>query len=100
TVFHPTVENVMLSHCGGKQVKIFDLEANAEKLSLPAVHTALITSVAFSYDGSLVTTFCKDKKLRIFDPRANNLVSEVNSHDGAKGGKAIFLGKHVKIISK
>ena len=71
TLFHPTAENVLASHCGGKQVKLWDLSTAQEKLTLPAVHSALITSLAFSHDGSLLTTFCKDKKLRVFDPRAN-----------------------------
>eukprot|EP01091_Cochliopodium_minus_P005130 TRINITY_DN15103_c0_g1_i1.p1 TRINITY_DN15103_c0_g1~~TRINITY_DN15103_c0_g1_i1.p1 ORF type:complete len:394 (-),score=130.69 TRINITY_DN15103_c0_g1_i1:26-1207(-) len=99
TSFHPSAENVLLSHCGGKQVKLWDLNSASEKLTLPNVHTGLICSTAFSYDGSQLVTFCKDKKLRIFDPRSNQTSAEVLSHDGAKGGKAIWMGKHDRILS-
>ena len=78
--YHPTAENVMLSHCGSKNVKFWDLNTGDEKLTLPSKHTGLITSTSFSYDGALLSTFCKDKKLRVFDPRSDSLVSEVASH--------------------
>jgi len=41
----------------------------------------------------------KDKKVRIIDPRQQTTASEGNSHIGVKGGRALWLGKHDKIVS-
>lgn len=34
----------------------------------------LVQNVVWSYDGQLLGTACKDRKIRIFDPRANTVV--------------------------
>lgn len=76
----------MLTADAGKTVKLFDVEASQEKLTFPGsilllflfifldAHKAQITNVSWNYDGSLVATSCKDKTLRVFDPRANKVV--------------------------
>lgn len=40
-----------------------------------------------------------DKKLRIVDPRGSEIVAEVDSHQGTKGGRAVWAGKHDMILT-
>jgi len=37
--------------------------------------------------GSLLATTCKDKKIRILDPRTGEVVTEGDSHQGNKASK-------------
>lgn len=91
--FHPLAKNVITTSDAGKAVKIFDIEANKEIVSLPDVHKGLLTSTSWNGNGSLLATSCKDKVLRIFDPRANTATAEGKDHEGAKGSRSVWLGK-------
>jgi len=63
-------------------------------------HGGIIQSLAWSYDGSQLASFCKDKKLRVFDPRSKDaVIGEALAHQGVKGGRALWLGKHDKIFT-
>lgn len=52
----------------------------------------MILSVGWNYDGSLLATTCKDKKMRVFDPRTNKEVHSTESHAGIKGARLVWLG--------
>lgn len=39
-----------------------------------AGHPDLIWSVAFNYDGSKIVTTCKDKRIRVIDPRTGKII--------------------------
>jgi coronin-1B/1C/6 len=53
----------------------------------------------FNYNGSQIATSCKDKKLRIFDPRTDAVVQENAPHDGSKCFKLAWLGNGGNIVS-
>ncbi|GAM23974.1 hypothetical protein SAMD00019534_071490 [Acytostelium subglobosum LB1] len=97
--FHPTAENVVISTGGDMAVKLWDIEQQKERLSINNMHTDMITSVSVSSKGDLFLTGCKDKMMRVIDPRSNQLVSEVASHSGVKGSKALWLGDTNNIFS-
>jgi len=91
--FHPYASNVLLTSAADNEVKLWDVSSPSSPQSeLPKVHKGLVTSISWNADGSLLTTFSKDKFLRIFDPRQNKVVSEVASHQGAKSGKVCYMG--------
>lgn len=48
--------------------------------------------MAWNYNGSLIATTCRDKRLRIFDVRSNKIVQEGNGHQGIKGSRVVWLG--------
>jgi len=91
--FHPLASTVVVTSGADNEVKLWDLNNSAPKTDLPKVHKGIVTSTTWNYDGSLMATACKDKNLRLFDPRQNKVVAEVASHQGAKSGKAVFLGR-------
>ena len=47
-------------------------------------------SVAFNYEGSKLVTTCKDKKIRVIDPRSGAIVQQGAGHEGMKPQRAIF----------
>jgi len=96
--WNPVAENVLATGGTDYAVKIWDVSTGDEKLHLTG-HTAIIQSLAWNYDGSLLSSFCKDKKLRVFDPRTNSIAGEANAHQGVKGGRALWIGKHDKVFS-
>jgi len=96
--FNPVANNILATSSIDFKVKIWDIEKGSELFSIDG-HAGIIQSVDWNYDGSLITTFGKDKKLRIIDPRQSTVVSEVDAHQGVKGGRAIFLGQKGKIFT-
>jgi WD40 repeat protein len=97
--FHPLASNVAVTHAGDKAVKLWDVEAAAEKLSIDGQHKGVITEVTWNLDGSQFATSAKDKFLRIFDPRQNSKVAETTAHDSVKTSRSVWCRKQNKIVS-
>ncbi|MEQ2172144.1 Coronin-1C [Goodea atripinnis] len=101
--WHPTARNVLLSagNCENKpvfisgcdnQVVIWNVGTGEAMISLDDMHPDVIFSVSWSRNGSLLCTACKDKKVRIIDPRKKKIVAEKDkAHEGARPMRAIFL---------
>lgn len=49
--------------------------SNGEALTVIDCHPDIIYSMSFNRDGSRLATTCKDKKLRIIDPRTGFVIS-------------------------
>ncbi|KAG0748826.1 hypothetical protein G6F62_000764 [Rhizopus arrhizus] len=90
-LFHPAAENVLASASTDLTIKLWDIEKGLEKQEMTG-HTELIQSLAWNYNGSLLATTCRDKKLRIFDVRANKIVQEGPGHQGIKGSRVVWMG--------
>ncbi|XP_074741593.1 coronin-7 isoform X2 [Strix uralensis] len=72
--FHPTADGVLASGAG-KQVTVWDVGQQQPLTALDS-HGDQLQSLAWKRDGRLLGTSCKDKKLRIFDPRASPAASQ------------------------
>uniref|UniRef100_A0A915ITI8 Coronin n=1 Tax=Romanomermis culicivorax TaxID=13658 RepID=A0A915ITI8_ROMCU len=89
-VWHPTANNVLLT--AGADLKIFLWNVGtAEALIEIDGHPDLIWSVDFNYNGSKIVTTCKDKQIRIIDPRSGRILQQAVGHEGVKPQRAIFL---------
>lgn len=97
-MFHPSAENVMLSSGADLVIKLYDLQKGVEKQDITG-HMDIVNSITWSYDGSLIATTCKDKKIRLIDPRANKIVQEANTHQGIKGTRVCWLGDSDRILT-
>ncbi|XP_028938098.1 coronin-6 isoform X2 [Ornithorhynchus anatinus] len=73
--WHPTARNVLLSAGGDNVIIIWNVGTGEMLLSLDALHPDLIHSVCWNANGSLLATTCKDKALRIIDPRKGQVVA-------------------------
>jgi len=96
--FHPIVENLIATAGQDYDVKVWDVEKGTPLFTTPG-HSNIIQSLDWNYNGSLLCSNAKDKKVRIIDPRQQTIAAEGNSHVGVKGGRALWLGKHEKLVT-
>jgi len=96
--FHPSAEHVVATGSADNFLKIWDAEKGMDKTSVED-HPAMILDVVWNYDGSQVVTSCKDKMVRIVDPRTGATVSSVEAHDGTKTTKLEWLGKGTRFAT-
>ncbi|XP_042145226.1 coronin-2B isoform X1 [Ixodes scapularis] len=89
--WHPTAEHVLLSAGFDHSILVWDV-SRAEAVRTIDCHPDSIHSMSFNRDGSLLATTCKDKKLRVIDPRTGNVIREGVCHQGSKAAKVVFLG--------
>jgi coronin-1B/1C/6 len=97
--FNPVANNVLATAGTDFAVKVWDIEKGSAVLNLEAEHSDLIQSLDWKYNGSMLATTCKDKKLRLTDPRTNKIAGESEVHQGVKGSRVSFLGKKDKIFT-
>uniref|UniRef100_A0A667IKL7 Coronin n=1 Tax=Lynx canadensis TaxID=61383 RepID=A0A667IKL7_LYNCA len=65
-----------------------------------AAHGDLVQGAVWSRDGALVGTTCKDKQLRIFDPRAKPGASQsTEAHKNSKDGWLVWTGTQEHLVS-
>ncbi|XP_066198513.1 coronin-1B [Saccopteryx leptura] len=90
--WHPTARNVLLSAGCDNVVLIWNVGTAEELYRLDSQHPDLIYNVSWNHNGSLFCSACKDKSVRIIDPRRGTLVAErEKAHEGARPMRAIFL---------
>ncbi|KAG0083321.1 Coronin-like protein crn1 [Podila epicladia] len=90
-LFNPVAENVLLSASADLTMRLWDVEKGQEKQEITG-HMEIIQSVSWNYNGTLVATTCRDKKLRVFDVRSNKVVQQADSHQGIKGSRVVWMG--------
>uniref|UniRef100_A0A8C3KJ60 Coronin n=1 Tax=Calidris pygmaea TaxID=425635 RepID=A0A8C3KJ60_9CHAR len=73
--WHPTARNVLLSAGCDNVVLIWNVGTAEELYRLEGLHPDLIYSVSWSRDGSRFCTACKDKSIRVIDPRRGTVVA-------------------------
>jgi len=96
--FNPVAENILATAGQDYDIKIWDI-SSGDATSTTSGHGGIIQSLEWSYDGSQIVTYCKDKKIRIVDPRSQKIAGEAESHQGVKGGRALYMGKHPYVFS-
>uniref|UniRef100_A0A8C3LCM5 Coronin n=1 Tax=Chrysolophus pictus TaxID=9089 RepID=A0A8C3LCM5_CHRPC len=90
--WHPSTRNVLLSAGCDNVVLIWNVGTGEELYRLEGMHPDLIYSVSWSRDGSRFCTACKDKSVRVIDPRRGTvLLEKERAHEGARPMRAIFL---------
>jgi len=96
--FHPTADNVLATSSTDYTVKVWDIEKGEARATISG-HSDIIQSVDWNYDGSLIATTSKDKKIRVIDPRQGAVTEEANGHPGIKGSRCIWLGERGTIFN-
>ncbi|KAI5959120.1 CRN1 [Candida margitis] len=95
--YHPCAANVLASSSLDYTVKIWNTETGKDEITLQ--HKDLVTSFAFNYNGSLLATTSRDKKLRVWDIRSGKVLSEGPGHTGAKPSRIRWLGNTDRIVT-
>ncbi|XP_069788862.1 coronin-1C-like isoform X2 [Narcine bancroftii] len=88
--WHPTARNVLLSAGLDNIIYIWNV-GTAEPMITLDMHPDLIFSTSWNYNGSLLCTTCKDKNLRVIDPRKEEVIAEMKAHEGSRPMRAVFL---------
>ncbi|GAA5910259.1 hypothetical protein JCM8208_003485 [Rhodotorula glutinis] len=95
--FHPSAANVVAT--ASNDVKIWDLDQQKAVLQ-SETHADMVQSFDWDWCGGVYATTCKDKKLRLFDPRAGSAaVTVADSHSGVKGSRVTWLGQLDRIVT-
>ncbi|XP_066511873.1 coronin-1C-A isoform X1 [Hoplias malabaricus] len=90
--WHPTARNILLSAGCDNIIMIWNVGTGEALITLEDMHPDVIYSVCWNRNGSLITTACKDKKVRVIDPRKEEITAEKDkAHEGARPMRAIFL---------
>ncbi|KAM4603976.1 coronin-2A [Polymixia lowei] len=88
--WHPTANNVLFSTAYDYQIMIWNLDCPEQVIKNPvrtiSHHTDVVLSMSFNMDGSLLATTCKDKKIRLMEPRTGHLLRDANckTHKASK----------------
>jgi coronin-1B/1C/6 len=99
-LFHPTASLVLASASGEHTVKLWDLANPENPRSILVGHNDAIQSIAFNPSGTLLATTCKDRKIRLFDPRTGGEpVRSTDGHGGVKSARVIWMGDLDKIAT-
>ena len=57
------------------KIFVWNTSTGEQLCKIDGFHTDIIYSISWNYDGSLLATTCKDKKIRVIDPRKNEIIS-------------------------
>jgi len=91
-LFNPVANNILATSSTDFSVKIWDIQKGTAPVTIDAKHSDIIQSLDWNGNGSLLATSCKDKKLRVIDPRQSSIVQEAEAHQGVKGSRVCWLG--------
>ncbi|KAK1334295.1 hypothetical protein QTO34_005298 [Cnephaeus nilssonii] len=100
--WHPTAANILFSAGYDYKVMVWNLDTKESVIVSPVktidCHQDVILSMSFNTNGSLLATTCKDRKIRVLDPRAGTVLQEA-SYKGHRANKVLFLGNLKKLLS-
>ncbi|RZF42100.1 hypothetical protein LSTR_LSTR006693 [Laodelphax striatellus] len=89
-LWHPTAQNVLLTAGSDNQVAIWNVGTGEVMVRIDC-HPDIVYCASWNWDGSQLVTTCKDKKIRLINPRTGNVDEEAVCHEGSKATRAIFL---------
>lgn len=95
--FHPCAKDVLVSSSIDYSVKFWNVQTGEAEFNLQ--HPDLVTSFAFNYNGQLLATTSRDKKIRIWDLSSRKMISEGQGHTGAKPSRVVWLGQSDRILT-
>ncbi|XP_071436195.1 coronin-2A [Pithys albifrons albifrons] len=100
--WHPTADSILFSSGHDYKIMIWNLDVKESVISKPVrildAHTDVVLSMSFNTDGSLLATACRDRKIRVIDPRTETVLQEVK-YESHKVNKVLFLGNMKKLFS-
>eukprot|EP01137_Pigoraptor_chileana_P021150 Opistho-2@84497 len=97
--FHPTAENILVTAGGENFMKIWDVGSEREELLIVG-HNDVPINWSWTNDGNAMVTSCKDKMMRMFDPRTNSTpVHQVEAHSNPKGFQVVCLNPSERILT-
>ncbi|CAK9302765.1 unnamed protein product [Gordionus sp. m RMFG-2023] len=90
--WHPSASNILATTSCDARAIIWNTETGQAFRTI-VDHEDSVWDLAWNYDGSLLATTCKDRMLRIIDPRKGSTVVEARSHQGVKSSRVFFVDR-------
>jgi hypothetical protein len=90
--WNPNASNIIASAGFDHTARIWNVETQQATHSI--AHGAELNHIRWNRDGSQVATTCKDKVIRVFDPRDEKSVQEISAFDGSKKAGVEWLTRH------
>ncbi|ESN91257.1 hypothetical protein HELRODRAFT_90303, partial [Helobdella robusta] len=88
--WHPIARGVLLSAGHDGKCILWNTELGEKVITL-SLHRDVIFSISWCPDGRYFASTCKDKTIRVIDPRSGVVVSQGEGHLGTKSSKVIFV---------
>ncbi|XP_028310170.1 coronin-7-like isoform X1 [Gouania willdenowi] len=89
--FHPLASDVLVSSSYDLTIRLWDLKRGKE-VKLLTGHDDQIFCMAWSPDGKLLATVCKDGKVRIYDPRKSATPTQEGvGPEGHRGARVVWV---------
>ncbi|XP_046830085.1 coronin-7 isoform X6 [Vespa crabro] len=96
--WHPAAEH-LLTTASYTTLTLWDVLSQQELFS-NSDHTEVIQSLSWKQDGTILATSCKDKQVRIIDPRASTcIVNFCSSHMSIKDSRIVWLNNSDRILT-
>ncbi|CAK9811862.1 Coro7 [Anthophora plagiata] len=96
--WHPSAEH-LLTTVSYTNLSLWDVISQKELFSNNE-HADVIQSLSWKQDGVLLATSCKDKQVRIIDPRASAcIVNSCSSHQSIKDSRIVWLNNSDRILT-
>ncbi|XP_028297553.1 coronin-2B [Gouania willdenowi] len=95
--WHPTSSSILFSAGYDYKILIWNLEIG-EPVKMIDCHTDVILSMTFNTDGSLLATSCKDKKLRVIEPRSGAVIQQASCKNH-RINRVVFLGNMKRLLT-
>eukprot|EP00932_Pfiesteria_piscicida_P008350 SRR837773.1874.p1 GENE.SRR837773.1874~~SRR837773.1874.p1 ORF type:complete len:463 (-),score=209.65 SRR837773.1874:161-1516(-) len=88
--FNPCADGIVASTSFDMTLRTWSAMEGSEvfKMEIPEI----VMHLKWNYVGSLIAMTCKDKHLRIVDPRSGTFAAQVKIHEGVKPSKVEWLG--------
>lgn len=97
--FHPLASGLLVSSSYDLTVRLWSLDSG-EEVKLLTGHEDQVFAMAWSPDGKLLATVCKDSKVRIYEPRKSATpVQEGPGPEGHRGARIVWVceGKYLLV---
>ncbi|XP_061701772.1 coronin-7-like isoform X1 [Syngnathoides biaculeatus] len=89
--FHPLASDLLASSSYDLTVRLWNLR-DGEQVRLLTGHQDQVFAMAWSPDGKLLATVCKDGKVRVYDPRKSAApLQEGPGPDGHRGARVVWV---------
>ncbi|KAK3547630.1 hypothetical protein QTP86_026302, partial [Hemibagrus guttatus] len=101
--WHPTAKDILLSSAYDYRVCVWHVDhVGVVVVKTPVcvihTHTDLVMSVSFSEDGSRIATTCRDRRVRVLEPRTGHTLQE-SCTESHKAFKVLFLSNRNLLLT-